>query len=146
MRHFAYPFLVVSSVALAVALARPATRPRYGGTLRVEIQARVMKLDPVEWPEFAAADTGLKLRDLIYNRLVRLDHHGQPQPSIALSWEHDPTSAQWRFKIRSGVKWQDGSGLTPLEVLSALEGMAPGGSVRLQDDTLEINMGRAQPD
>src|SRR5438046_6904522 len=136
MRHFAYPFLVVSSVVLAGALARTATRPRYGGTLRVEIQARVMKLGPVEWPDLAAADAALKLRDLIYNRLVRLDHDGQPQPSIAVSWEHDASSAEWRFKLRSGVKWQDGSGLTPLEVLSALEGMAPGGSVRLQDDTL----------
>ncbi|HEV2690180.1 MAG TPA: ABC transporter substrate-binding protein, partial [Bryobacteraceae bacterium] len=146
MRHFVYLFLVVSNVALAVALARAATRPRYGGTLRVEIQARVMKLDPVEWPDLAASYTALKLRDLIYDRLVRLDHNGQPQPFIALSWEHDPTSAQWRFKIRSGVKWQDGSALTPLEVLSALEGMAPGGSVRLQDDTLEINMGGARAD
>jgi peptide/nickel transport system substrate-binding protein len=146
MRHSVYPFLVVSSVALTVALAGGATRPRYGGTLRVEIQARVMKLDPVEWPELAAADTALKLRELIYDRLVRLDIHGQPQPSIAISWEHDATSAKWQLKLRSGVKWQDGSALTPFEILSALEGMAPGGSVRLQGDTLEINMGRSRPD
>lgn len=146
MRHSAYPLLVVSSVALAVGLARAATRPHYGGTLRVELQARVMKLDPVEWPEVAAADTALKLRDMIYDHLVRLDRSGQPQPSIAISWEHDATSAKWQLKLRSGVKWQDGSALTPLEILSALEGLAPGGSVRLQGDTLEINLGHSRPD
>ncbi len=146
MRHSAYPFLVVSSVALVMASAGAATRPHYGGTLRVEIQARVKTLDPAEWADLKAADAMLKLRDLIYNRLVRLNRDGQSQPSIALSWEHEAQSATWRFKLRPGVKWQDGSPLTPLEVLSALEGMAPGGSVRLLGDTLEMNMGHAQPD
>ncbi len=146
MRHSACRFLAVSSAAFVLASARAATRPHYGGTLRVEIQARVAALDPVEWPDIAEADAVVKFRDLIYDRLVRLDVNGKPQPSIALSWEHDAQATTWRFKLRPRVVWQDGSPLTSVEVLSALEGMAPGGSVRLIGDTLEIDMGRPRPD
>jgi peptide/nickel transport system substrate-binding protein len=146
MRPFAYRLLAAGSVACLAVLAAAATRPHYGGTLRVEIQAKVSSLDPSEWPEVAEADAILKLRELIYDRLVRLDRHGQPQPAIALSWERDAQAAQWRLKLRPGVKWQDGAPLTPEEVLSALEGMAPGGSFHLAGDTLEIDMGRPQPD
>ena len=53
MRHSACRFLAVSSAAFVLATARAATRPHYGGTLRVEIQARVSRLDPVEWPDVA---------------------------------------------------------------------------------------------
>ena len=146
MRHSACRFLAVSSAAFVLATARAATRPHYGGTLRVEIQARVSTLDPVEWPDIPEADAVLKFRDLIYDRLVRLDLNGRPQPSIALSWEHDAEATTWRFKLRPRVVWQDSSQLTYMEVLSALEGVAPGASVRLIGDTLEINMGRPRPD
>jgi ABC-type transport system substrate-binding protein len=133
-------------LALAAVLARAATRPRYGGTLRVEIQATVVSLHPSEWPDIAEAGAMLKLRDLVYDRLVRLDRHGQPQPALALAWEHDEQARRWSFKLRPNVKWQDGTPLTPEEVLSALKGAALGGSVHLAGEALEVNTGRPRPD
>ena len=153
MRHFDYRFLAASSAAAALASVvgpglpwvRAATRPHYGGTLRVEMQTSAATLDAAERLDLAEADALRKLRDLIYDRLVRLDSNGQPQPALAVAWEHDARAARWWFKLRRGVKWQDGSPLTFEEVLSALESMAPGGSVQLMGDTLEIDLGHAQP-
>jgi len=130
-------------VCLALA-AGAATRPRYGGTLRVEIQAKPSTFDAADSPNVAEAGAVLKLRELIYDRLVRLDAQGRPEAAIALSWEHDAQSAVWRFKLRPGVKWQDGQPLTPDDV-AALRGLGPTASVRVTGDVLEIDAGRPTP-
>ena len=145
MRHFACRFLAVSSAACLALAAGAATRPRYGGTLRVEIQAKLSTFDPAESLDVAEAEAVLKLHALIYDRLVRLDPEGQPQPAIALSWEHDAQASKWRFKLRPGVKWQDGAPLTPEEVMTALEGHVAGLSVRLAGDVLEVDAGGPSP-
>lgn len=93
------------------ALAMAATRPHYGGTLRVEMRAKLATLDPTEWPDVAEAAAILKLRELIFDRLVRLDPNGAPQPALALAWEHDAQNRSWQFKLRPAVKWHDGAPL-----------------------------------
>ena len=102
MRRSAYPFLAVSSAGIALAgmLSSAVRLPHYGGTLRVEIQAKASSLDPAEASNAAEANAIVRLRDLIYNRLVRLDRNGQPQPSVSLAWEHDARSVNWDFKLR----------------------------------------------
>jgi ABC-type transport system substrate-binding protein len=146
MRHSAYRYLAASSLALAAVLGRAATRPRYGGTLRLEVQATVASLHPPERPNITEAAALNKLRDLVYDRLVRLDRRGQPAPALALAWERDEQAQRWGFKLRPGVKWQDGTPLTPDEVFSALKGITPGGAIHLAGETLEINTGRPRPD
>jgi len=131
MKRFGYRFLAASSVACVAVWAVAAVRPHYGGNLRVEMRARVASLDPAEWPDVAEADAILKLRELIYDRLVRLDQSGQPQPALALSWEHDAQNQTWLFRLRPAVKWQDGSPLTPQDVVSSLAGLLPGGQMRV---------------
>ena len=145
MRHFACRFLAASSVACLALAAGAATRPRYGGTLRVEIPAKPSSFDATDSPDVAEAEAALKLHALIYDRLVRLDPQGQPEAAIAISWEHDAQAANWRFKLRPGVKWQDGAPLTPEEVVMALQGQAAGASVRLAGDVLEIDAGGPSP-
>src|SRR5438128_2703121 len=80
------PVLLALSVALPIA---GATRPHYGGTLRVEMRARVTSLDPREMPsepaESAAAE---KIFSLVFERLVGLDENGRPQPALAVAWTH----------------------------------------------------------
>jgi ABC-type transport system substrate-binding protein len=93
-------------------------RPRYGGTLRVEMQAAARALDPAETPERLAA--------LIFERLVRLDEHGRPQPALAVSWQSSPGGRRWQFHLRPGVKFHDGSALTPAAVVASLPASANG--------------------
>ncbi len=115
--------------------------------MRVETSARVLSLDPDEWPGLSEADAILKIRELIFDRLVRLDQNGQPQPALALAWEHDAQCRTWQFKLRPAVKWQDGAPLTMEDVVSSLGGASPDATVRLEEpDTLEIKVNEAHPD
>ena len=126
MRHFAYRLLAASSVAWLALAADAATRPHYGGTLRVEIHGQAFHPRSGRAARnVAEAAAALKLRELIYDRLVRLDAHGRPEAALAISWQHDAQAAKWRFQLRPGVKWQDGALLAPEEVVTALEGQMP---------------------
>jgi peptide/nickel transport system substrate-binding protein len=142
MRLSRFQFLAASSAVFAAFAAQAATRPRYGGTLRVELQAQISSLDPTAWAEDAVNARALaKLNDLVYDRLVRFDAKGKLQPALAIRWEHDAQSATWRFYLRPGAKWHDGSPLMVADVLPALENVIPGHPFRLAGDALEIDAG-----
>jgi peptide/nickel transport system substrate-binding protein len=105
--------LALGAIAIA-ADAAPSTRPQMGGTLRVQMGERVPSIDPRQWPSVpdlsAAAE---RVDSLVFDRLVRLDEHGMLQPALATSWEHDAPFKRWQFRLRDGVKFSDGSPLTP---------------------------------
>ena len=103
-----------------------ANRPKYGGTLRVELYAGSFSLDPREWKagSIRAAEDE-KLATLIYDRLVTLDDYGRFQPALATEWSHDAAGKIWQFKLRPGVKFSNGSPLTPSDVVNALQHLLP---------------------
>lgn len=54
---------------------------------------------------------------LNYDYLVGYDAESlAPEPAIATSWTLSPDQKTWTFKIRQGVKWQDGRPLTASDV------------------------------
>jgi ABC-type transport system substrate-binding protein len=95
-------------VLLASAVA--ATRPQYGGALRVTTWATSPSLDP--GTEGGANTWSRNLAALLYDTLVTLDENGQPQPGLAISWQPEPGNQRWQFRLRPGVRFQDGSQLT----------------------------------
>jgi peptide/nickel transport system substrate-binding protein len=46
---------------------------------------------------------------LIADPLVVFDSEGKYQPALATGWESTPDGKRWAFKLRSGVKFQDGT-------------------------------------
>jgi peptide/nickel transport system substrate-binding protein len=102
--------------------ATASTRPQTGGTLRVQINARVATIDPRQWPsapeQAAAAE---RLDTLVFDRLVSLDERGAIQPALAISWQHDAQMKRWQFRLRDGVKFSNGSPLTPPIAAMALQ-------------------------
>lgn len=120
---------VLSSVAAACLLsgfvfapARASERPRYGGVLRVDMRARVNSMDPRGWNSDAAdAGASERLLWLVFERLVRMNDAGQPQPALAASWNHDANFTHWQFQIRAGVKFHDGTPLNADAVVAALQ-------------------------
>jgi ABC-type transport system substrate-binding protein len=100
--------------------------PRYGGTLRVELQIARISLDPREWKHGSIASAeSEKLSALLYDRLLTLDDYGRFQPSLSTDWSHDANFKTWQFKLRPGVKFSDGSNLTPKDVVSSFQPFLP---------------------
>jgi len=96
-------------------------RPRYGGTLRVEIGASVGLFDPEVAPiseaeKCAKAD----LLPLVFETLVRIDGRGNVEPLLAETWERDASMRRWKFHLRTGVRFQDGTLLGPQTAVDAL--------------------------
>ena len=102
-------FAIASLLSSAVA----ATRPHYGGTVRVQMKARVATLDPAELPE--------DLATLVFDRLVSWSESGQPQPALATSWRHDADFKRWEFQLRPWVKFHDGSPVTASAIAETLK-------------------------
>jgi peptide/nickel transport system substrate-binding protein len=97
-------------------------RPGYGGTLRVQMTERVSSIDPRRWPtDSLRASAAERVESLVFDRLVRFDDQGVPQPALAISWQHDAASKRWQFRLREGVKFTDGSLLTPEAAALALQ-------------------------
>lgn len=96
--------------------------PRFGGTLRVQISERLATIDPRQRsPESAGVVTSERVDSLVLDRLVRLDDHATLQPALAISWQHDAQARNWQFRIREGVKFSDGTPLTPAIAAMALQ-------------------------
>jgi peptide/nickel transport system substrate-binding protein len=124
MRYTKLRWLVAISAAvvtLACSSIQAAT-PRYGGTLHVKLRASGVSLDPREWtPGSLPSAASEKLANLVYDRLVTLDDHAKFQPSLATEWTHDLAFRNWQFKLRSGVRFSDGSLLTPSDAVVSLQ-------------------------
>jgi hypothetical protein len=122
-----FRLLALGNILLAAtATAGAAENPRYGGTLRVEMRASSVTLDPREWQAGSLESaSNEKLAALVFERLVALDNFGRFQPVLATEWSHDTSSRRWQFTIRAGVQFSDGSPLTAADVVAALQPLLP---------------------
>ena len=132
--------LLAAALSLAPGIW-PATRPRFGGTLRVETRGAISSFDITDDPTAARA----LLRDLILSnvcdRLVTLNGNGDPQPSLATSWRTEQDGRSWYFLLRD-VPLHNGNMLTPQAVVTALSAQNPewharanGNELLIQSDT-----------
>jgi len=94
-------------VVLAVTAAAR-TRPRYGGTLRVESQS-----DALNSPDAPATR-------LLFDTLTQTDAGGEVLPGLATRWESQSANHRWQFYLRNGVRFHDGSPLTAEAVVESL--------------------------
>jgi ABC-type transport system substrate-binding protein len=111
MKHTA--LLWIAAVSALALLAPAARRPRYGGKLRIEMRAAPRTLDPAE-----SAPGEFPFYGAVFENLIRLDSHGDPQPWLATAWTHDVAKKCWVFTPRTNVVLHDGSIWTsaPIEI------------------------------
>ena len=140
MRLRAWPLLALSS--LCIGLLAAATRPRYGGTLTVDLSAAPTTPDP----------TGLqgRLSATIAETLVRVDALGLVQPQLALAWRHEPDNKRWRFSLRPKVAFHDGEAFNAnnaaLALLPALKKKYSDVTFSIGGQTLIIQFEHPVPD
>ena len=96
-------FLVLAALA-----ADARTRPHYGGTLHVEMEG-----DPWQQPNGMA-------RRLVLDGLTTMDADSAVRPALATRWAAENENHRWQFWLRPGVRFSDGTALTSVAAVVAL--------------------------
>ena len=108
----------VSAFALIAALAASpvGAAPAGAATLRWANDGDVNAMDPMTRQETVQ----LSFLANIYEPLVRRNRSLGLEPALATSWEQTSPTV-WRFHLRPGVKWQDGSAFTAGDVVFTVQ-------------------------
>jgi ABC-type transport system substrate-binding protein len=132
--------LLAASSLLGPVLACAASRPHYGGTLRIAVKESPASLDTL------ASNVPAGLSGLVFENLVRLDERGHPQPLLATSWQAERGNQRWRFLLRSGVSFSDGAPLDSSTVAASLRSSNSDWKVIAAGDTVMIETELPDPD
>ena len=114
-RHF-----LASTAALlatpAIGLAQGAA-PVKGGTLRISVDQAASVIHPL----LTRVNPEYMVTELLYSNLTRLKVDMTVEPDLAESWSANDALTEWTFKLRSGVKFHDGSPLTANDVVQSFK-------------------------
>jgi MarR-like DNA-binding transcriptional regulator SgrR of sgrS sRNA len=146
--------------AIAPGTARGEGRALYGGTLEGALPSAAGAVDPL-----SPAPGDRELVSLIYDTPFRLDASGRPHPHLALSLEGPSlppsatelaSGARVRMRIRSDVRFHDGTPLGASDVAASITRalgtpagfmLAPIRAARaIGSDVVELELSRAAPD
>ncbi|MEF9943613.1 MAG: ABC transporter substrate-binding protein, partial [Burkholderiaceae bacterium] len=109
MRRFALAALVASVFAVGV------TGTVDAKTLRWASQGDILTLDPHAQNE----NLNNNANSFIYEPLIAYDEKFQLVPALATSWTQDGNLI-WKFNLRKGVKFHDGSAFTADDVVFSI--------------------------
>jgi ABC-type transport system substrate-binding protein len=99
-------------IALATGPLR-AEEPRKGGSLSISIESDLPTLDPTGFASFNDREAGI----LLYDTLLDVDPKGRIIPHLAEKLDTAPDATWFKVKLRSGVKFHDG---TPLDAAAVV--------------------------
>ena len=127
MRHMRSALLAVASCVVATCTSlNGASRPHYGGVLKVNVSAALTRLEiPEANPSWEQKTVRDELLRLVYDRLTNLDDSGRIVPMLVTGWEHSPDFKRWTFALRKNIELHDGSMLTSADVVAALSQANP---------------------
>jgi peptide/nickel transport system substrate-binding protein len=117
------PYLRLAALAAFAFLSVPAhaQTPRSGGELVFPVPSEPPSYDGHREETFGLIHPIAPF----YNTLLRVDPNDKagvkPYPSIAESWTTSTDGKTWTFKIRTGVKFHDGSDLTARDVKASYD-------------------------
>ena len=99
--------------------ATSAAAPVAGGTIRVGITTPTTEVDPI-----LNGDTGGLATLALTGEFLCVSENKQLTPWLAESWTSNPDATEWTFKIRQGVKFNDGTPMTAKDVVASINRMA----------------------
>ena len=134
-----------------------AAKGKPGATIKVGIGVPAAAINPIT----IADQGGLEMLGQVGEWLAFSDQHNNYHPWLATSWSPNADASVWTFKIRPGVKFNDGTPMTVDDVvysfktqcdpkgsanaLSVFAGtLAPDGVVKVDDNTVAFHL--EQPD
>jgi peptide/nickel transport system substrate-binding protein/oligopeptide transport system substrate-binding protein len=91
------------------------TPPQEAPVVRVGSPRRVLSIAPaLSWSYYAA-----QVGQYVFEGLTRTEEDGSLVPSLAIAWTASPNGREYRFRLRTGVRFHDGTPLTAGEVIRA---------------------------
>jgi len=141
-----------SSSATPSASTSASAGPVKGGTIKVVIPPPLKTLDPVTIYD----QGGIVLVYQIAEYLIDLDNKNALKPKLAESWSPNTKGDVWTFKLRQGVKFNDGSPFEAADVVASIERviapksgsgalaalagiLSPGGTKAVDANTVQFN-------
>ncbi len=138
--------LCLVAAVLGSALAGAAeTRPQYGGTLHIAMHAAPTSLDPAD-QNLTDSFARRSLMRLIFDTLIAADRNGRMQAFLAESWQAVDADRRWQFRLRHGVKFDDGTSLTAEIAAASLRTANPLWKVSTEGDSVIIEPGGSDPE
>ena len=99
-----------------------------GGSIKVAIQ-RPVQVDPINMQDLG----GYGVVAQCFEFLCTLSEDGSDiAPGLAESWEANDDGSVWTFKLRQGVKWQDGKDFTADDVVATMGRLVAAGNSGLK--------------
>lgn len=99
------------------ACAQTSTSTSTPAVIRVATHARLENLDPIATTAYITRTHGY----LVYDTLFRMDDNYEPRPQMVDTWSISPDQKTWTFKLRDGLKWNDGTDVTAADCVASLE-------------------------
>ncbi len=124
----ALALLLAASVLPAVAFAAP------GGSITIGIALEPPNLDPSATSAEATQDV---LYANVFEGLTRIEEDGSVVPALARDWDVSADGLTYRFHLRAGVRFHDGTALTAEDVQFSLERARAEGSKNPLRDLLQ---------
>ena len=118
MMHWTNTKRLLAGLAVATALSTTALAlPAQAAALRMAWSQDATGLDPHKQTAFSS----LRLLELIYEPLVRLDADLNVVPAVADSWEFSADGLTLTFKLNPNAKFSDGAQVTSADVKASFE-------------------------
>ncbi len=114
-RHRFRSALVAGLATLALVAAGASARAQTK-VLKIVPSADLPSLDPV----FASVVITRIFGMMVYEELFAWDKNLQPRPEMVDNWSTSPDQLTWRFTLRGGLKFHDGSPVTSADVVASL--------------------------
>lgn len=110
--------LAAGTIAAAIALGAQASEIKTGGTLTYSFAPEPTALSTIATTVVPVAIASTKIFESL------LEYEGpdlKPKPGLAESWSVSPDRLTYTFKLRPGVKWQDGKPFTSADVKFSIQ-------------------------
>lgn len=93
-----------------------APAPQRGGTLNLLVEPEPPTLSTIAH----TAGSSLKVSAKVLEGLLAYDEDLNPLPQLATAWSVSPDGLQYRFTLRRGVTWHDGTDFTSADVATSI--------------------------
>src|SRR6516162_9260494 len=107
---------IAGAVAMPAVIGRRAHAAEASGTVKVVPEVDLKVLDPV-WT--TALITGTHAF-LVYDTLFSADRDWRAHPQMIEKYERDEDGLNWRFKLRDGLGWHDGTEVTAHDCVASI--------------------------